>query len=150
MSKKSNSIKINYTQLNPEAKFSKSKLEAACYDIFLLNDYYIEHKSICVINSGLAFDIPEGYHMKLFIRSGVSTKQNIMLINSVGIIDSYYKQEVLYTIFNNSNQAKFLNKGERIVQFLIEKNVDVDFNLVDSQELNKEDPFKNGFGSSGK
>ena len=48
-----------------------------------------------VYGTGLAFEIPEGYVGLIFPRSS-NAKKDLMLTNSVGVVDSGYRGEVMF------------------------------------------------------
>lgn len=69
-----------------------------------------------MVPTGLIFDIPKGYSVRLHARSGTSLKQGLVLINSEGIIDSDYVEEVYVLLTNTSANSVKINKGDRIAQ----------------------------------
>ena len=125
-----------------------------------------------VYGTGLAFEIPEGYVGMLFPRSS-NAKTNMYLTNSVGILDSGYRGEVMFkykTVHNVSNYlphwwyAKVLKRkgyevhidcithkaykvGDRIGQIIIIPYPKIDFVEVD--ELSETERGTGGYGSSG-
>ena len=62
-------------------------------DLVATSKHYDEHGNV-VYKVGLAFEIPEGHVGLLFPRSSVS-KYDLALTNSVGVIDSGYRGEVM-------------------------------------------------------
>lgn len=48
----------------------------------------------CMVHTGLAMAIPDGYEMQIRSRSGLALKDGIMVLNSPGTIDSDYRGEV--------------------------------------------------------
>lgn len=75
-----------------------------------------------MVPTGLVFDIPEGYSVRLHARSGTSLKQGLVLANSEGVIDSDYVNEVMVLIHNISENAITINEGDRIAQAELVKN----------------------------
>lgn len=69
-----------------------------------------------LIPTGLIMDIPEGYSVRVHARSGTSLKQGLILVNSEGIIDSDYVDEVFVLITNISDNGLWINSGDRIAQ----------------------------------
>lgn len=61
-----------------------------------------------IYGTGLAFEIPENYVGLLFPRSS-NTKKDLILGNSVGVIDSGYRGEVILIFKKNMNVNKFEN-----------------------------------------
>lgn len=107
-----------------------------------------------VYGTSLAFEIPHGYVGLLFPRSS-NTKKDLILGNSVGVLDSGYRGEVVFkfksTIFNEETmQYEYgyseYNIGDRIGQIIIMPYPQVEFNLVD--ELSSSDRGVGGFGST--
>ena len=83
-----------------------------------------DHYGNVSYGTGLAFEIPEGYVGLLFPRSSIS-KQELSLANSVGVIDSGYRGEVILkfkptlAIFSkvetkSLNQIKISDETEQI------------------------------------
>lgn len=101
-----------------------------------------------MIDTGLHFEVPRGYEGQLRIRSGISTKYGISLINGVGTIDSDYRGEVRVPVINLSDKVYILEDGERIAQLIIApylKEVVVGVDVL--SDTNRGD---GGFGSTGK
>jgi dUTP pyrophosphatase len=69
-----------------------------------------------LIPTGIVFDIPEGYSVRLYPRSGLSVRKGLTMINGEGIIDSDYVEEVYVTMHNASHQTIKISHGERIAQ----------------------------------
>jgi hypothetical protein len=53
-----------------------------------------------LIPTGLIFDIPEGFSVRLHSRSSLSLKKGLMMVNGEGIIDSDYFDECYMMLFN--------------------------------------------------
>lgn len=117
-----------------------------------------------VYGTSLAFEIPHGYVGLLFPRSS-NTKKDLILGNSVGVIDSGYRGEVIFK-FKYGLKAKphyhaintmeavipefqeEYETGDRIGQIIIMPYPKVTFIEVD--ELGISERGNGGFGSSGK
>lgn len=126
-----------------------------------------------VYGTGLAFEIPKGYVGLLFPRSS-NAKTNLILTDSVGVIDSGYRGEVTfkfkclhYRIINylswwwhkyvlkkeiqNAEIHMFFHNpyevGNRIGQLVIVKHPYIE--LVESEELSETERGKGGYGSTG-
>jgi dUTP pyrophosphatase len=102
-----------------------------------------------VYHTGLAFEIPKGYVGYIFPRSSIS-KYSLQLTNSVGVIDSGYRGEVLFKFktISNKKDFKLYEVGERIGQLIIMPYPNIE--LVEVDELSSTDRNEGGFGSSGK
>lgn len=115
-----------------------------------------------VYGTSLAFEIPENYVGLLFPRSS-NTKKDLILGNSVGVIDSGYRGEVILIFKKNMNVNKFENAiksrekfisldeyevGERVGQIIIMPYPKVTF--IEVNALGTSERGNGGFGSSGK
>lgn len=123
--------------------------ESACFDLYIPEDenITITPHSLTDIDLGIQTEIPKGYHAKLFIRSGKGA-QGLMLLNSVGIIDSDYRGNWKAWIVNCDSSVRILRGGERVFQFLVEKNNDI--TLEESLQLSETARGVGGFGSTNK
>ena len=97
---------------------------------------------------GIAMEIPEGFVGLVFPRSSIRNTE-LMLSNSVGVIDSGYRGELQAT-FNKLNGLDSIsyNVGDRVCQIVIVPTPVVQVKIVD--ELSDSERGEGGFGSSGK
>ena len=95
--------------------------------------------------TGLAIEIPEGYVGLLFPRSSIS-KTSCCLRNSVGVIDSGYRGEIMLKFGFSSNLGCY-KVGDRVGQLIIMPYPQVQFEEV--EELSDTDRGSGGFGSTG-
>jgi len=102
-----------------------------------------------LIPTGLIFDIPSGYSMRLYPRSGLALKQGLTLANNVGIIDSDYVKPVFAMITNISGNTQYVLHYERICQGELFKNQSCILEEISEQPERKTDR-DGGFGSTGK
>ena len=98
-----------------------------------------------VYYTGLAFEIPEGYVGLLFPRSSIS-KTSHFLRNSVGVVDSGYRGEIMFKFGYGSN-IKSYRVGERVGQLIIMPYPSIEFEEVDN--LSDTERGEDGFGSTG-
>jgi dUTP pyrophosphatase len=99
-----------------------------------------------MISTGVSLAIPEGFVGLVFPRSGLATK-GITLKNSVGVIDSDYRGEILVSLVNNSLETVEINKGDRIAQIVFLPVTQFPFISVD--KLPETMRGTGGFGSTG-
>lgn len=118
---------------------------SACFDLYSIENTTFAGSN--VFRTGLAFEIPEGYVMLVYSRSGHGFKADIRLANCVGVIDSDYRGELLIKLTIDSNLIHVIGKGERIAQAMIVPYQSVLFEEVD--ELGTTERGVGGFGSSG-
>jgi dUTP pyrophosphatase len=145
-------MNLNVMKLHPGATIPAYAHDAdGCFDLYAVEDAAINSKMLipshAVIRTGLAFEVPEGFVMLLFSRSGMGVKQQLRLSNCVGVIDSGYHNEVLVSLQNDSNGNRSVKAGDRIAQAMIIPRPKVQFHEVESFDSNKRK--SEGFGGSG-
>lgn len=135
-------------------------------DITCTSVEYDKEKDRFIYHSGLSFEVPQGFGMLIFPRSS-NTKTESYLPNSVGVLDSSYRGELMfiyklrtrredisgdnnypvseYTMLNDYSPYKV---GDRIGQIIIFPYPTIDY--VESEELSETERGENGFGSTGK
>jgi dUTP pyrophosphatase len=130
-------MKVKIKKLHKDAR-----MPVYAYDDDACADLY------AYIRSGFAMEIPIGYSVQIYPRSGKACKSQLIELNSPGIIDSSYRGELLTCMKNLSNDIVSIKKGDRYAQMFLVKNIKMYFEEVD--ELNETDRGDGGFGSSGK
>ena len=167
---------LHYYKLHPEVKDPiRATRGSACFDLysFLQEDKpikvylnqleVVENKDRLVLNgrvqvnpnervlipTGLIFDIPRGYSVRLYPRSSLALKQGLTLANNVGIIDWDYVEPVFAMIVNISGDVKYVNHNERICQGELFKDQPCIIEEVKDRPQTKTDR-KGGFGSTGR
>lgn len=81
-------------------------------------------------------------------RSGLGSKNGIVLGNLVGLIDSDYQGQLFVPLWNRSQTPFTIEPGDRIAQLIIVPVVQAEFNIV--QEFEESSRGEGGFGHSGK
>ncbi len=97
-----------------------------------------------VIHTGLAVEIPEGYVGLVFPRSSIS-KYDMHLRNSVGVIDSGYRGEIIVK-FGYKPEGTLYKMGDKIAQLIILPYPQITFEEV--TELSETERGEGGFGST--
>lgn len=141
---------IKIKTLTKTAKIpTQGSVYAAGYDLYAAIDFpvWIHPHETVKVGTGLSMEIPENYWGAIFARSGLATKMGLRPANCVGIIDNDYRGEVIVAIHNDSNDSQVINDGERIAQFVLMPQINIEFKKVDS--LNDTDRGVGGFGSTG-
>ncbi len=103
--------------------------------------------NITRVPSGIAISLPEGYAAFAFARSGLGVKHGITLANSVGVIDSDYRGEVLIGLINLSKEPYTVHPGDRVAQLVIMPVVAA--TLIEG-DVGDTDRGDGGFGSTGR
>lgn len=99
--------------------------------------------------TGLAIAIPEGYVGLIFPRSSIS-KKDLLLANSVGVIDSGYRGEIKcrFKITGEYHiDESFYKAGDKIAQLIIIPFPTIE--LEESDELSDSERGEGGFGHTG-
>lgn len=121
---------------------------AAAFDFYALKEVNLYGGSDQTAHTGIAMEIPPGYAMLLFSRSG-QTKDNVRLTNCVGVIDSDYRGEIMIKLTrDNPFGAVSYPPMSRVAQGIIMPVPKIQF--VHVEELSETDRGAGGFGSTGK
>ncbi len=99
------------------------------------------------IHTGIALEIPTGLVGLIYARSGMACKRGLAPANKVGVIDSDYRGEIMVALYNHSDEAVTVSKGERIAQLVLAPFITADFTEADSLEDSVRG--EGGFGSTG-
>lgn len=101
-----------------------------------------------MVPTGLIFDIPEGYSVRIHPRSGLSFKQGLVLANLEAVIDSDYVHETFVLLTNMSENQQTINVGDRIAQAELVPQLKYDIEEVSEAPTQKTDRV-GGLGSTG-
>ena len=138
--------RVTDTAIVPEVKTNGS----AGYDLCVDSSETIEippHKTV-MAQTGLAFEIPDGYFGAIYARSGVSTKRGIRPATCVSVIDSDYRGNVGLPLHNDTDEIRVVEPYERVAQMVLQKALVVDIEIV--EDLNDTERGDGGFGSTGR
>lgn len=137
-------VKNNVNARLPEYKTDFS----AGADLYSVVDYELKPNEIAAIDTGISFNIPEGYEVQIRPRSGLALKYGITVLNSPGTIDEDYTGPIMVILINLSKTSFKINVGDRIAQIVISPYVQADFIEVENKK--KTNRGENGFGSTGR
>ena len=105
-----------------------------------------------LVGTGVQVRIPKGYVGFLLPRSSLS-KKHVVMLNSVGVIDSDYRGEILACLsYTGTNDWIQLDQDERIVQLVVVPIAlpEVTVRYQDDEQWNDTARGTGGFGSTGK
>lgn len=165
-------LKIKIKKLHPDAVIPKyAKPGDAGMDLTATSKSYDDHGNTCY-GTGLSFEIPDGYVGLLFPRSS-NAKKDLLLSNSVGVLDSGYRGELMFKykksiripyfgtlklllsdlgVTNSLTVKNCVGEeykiGERIGQIIILPYPQIEFE--EAEELSDSERNTGGFGSTGK
>ena len=124
---------------------------SAGYDIEAAEDTAVGPGRVALVPTGLKAYLPPGEVLLLTIRSSLAAKHQLMLANSVGVIDAdYYNNpgnegHIQVAIYNAGAGAYTVKKGERIAQGMF-----FAYRTVDGDTAGEGATRTGGFGSTGK
>lgn len=137
-------------KIHPNAKFPSRQTEgSAGYDIQSCMDepITIAPGAVRLIPTGIAVSIPEGMEIQVRPRSGMSSKNRILIINSPGTIDSDYRGEIFVPMMNLGEENFTIEPGMRIAQLILAKVESIEW--IFGKDLDETLRGDKGFGSSG-
>ena len=136
---------INKDLPTPPLKYAKQG--DAGIDLTATSKSYDEFGNV-VYGTNRAFEIPEGYVGLLFPRSSNANK-DLILSNSVGVLDSGYRGEVMFKFKSSYGHytENTYNIGDRIGQLIILPYPTIEFE--ESDELTTTERNTQGYGSTG-
>jgi dUTP pyrophosphatase len=101
-----------------------------------------------MIPTGIAVAIPSGCAGFVQPRSGLALKHGVTVLNSPGLVDAGYRDELRVILVNLDPVEEFtLHRGDRIAQLVIQRVEAPELRVVD--ELDDTDRGTGGFGSTG-
>ena len=112
----------------------------------------LSHGSPVVCGTGLAFEVPEGWALMIYSRSGHGVKTNTRLANCVGVIDCGYTGEVIVKLTMDDEYLDpeidlHIKPGDRIAQAMLVQVPRIEFEVV--EQLSLTERGEQGFGSTG-
>lgn len=143
-------VRIGFRRLHEKAQQPRKATEGssgfdlhACLDAPLV----LEPGSAGLVPTGLAVSIPVGYEGQVRARSGLALKNQVMVLNGPGTIDSDYRGP-LGVILANLGQAPFsIEHGDRVAQLVVSAVPEAEW--VEEAELTETGRAEGGFGHTG-
>lgn len=125
-------------RVDPSTTFpTKGTEKATCYDVYLPSDITIPMNSALgtpvKINLGLTMEIPEGYDVRLYLRSSVARDTALIMSNSVGILDEDFRGELCAYVHNLGRYTLTFPKDRRLFQ--IELNKKPEYSVEEAVEI---------------
>jgi dUTP pyrophosphatase len=106
-----------------------------------MTEDYVEY------DTGLQFQLPEGYAMLIFPRSS-NSKKDLLLCNSVGILDAGYtgNLKLRFKLTTEGYTEKIYNPGDKVGQIMIIPYPEINF--IEAEVFNETERGDGGFGST--
>jgi dUTP pyrophosphatase len=147
--------------------------DAACLDLYALEDTEFEPGEIKLVRTGWAAEVPKGWRINIYVRSSTPLKKKFILANSIGVVDNDYRGELMVQLMNvktktvpaynqeeglsmrnrNEDVAVFthnkISRGDKIAQLEIVLDAHKLFTVAIVNELSSTNRGAGGFGSTG-
>ncbi len=138
---------VKFKKLVPEAKPPKFGKPGDAGADLVATSVQLKDNQV-IYGTGIAVEIPEGMVGLVFPRSSVRN-YDLFMSNSVGVIDSGYRGEIMVTfnVKNPSGIQEIYTEGDRIAQLVIMPVPVVRYTEVD--ELSDSERGTGGHGSTG-
>lgn len=141
-------IDIDIKLLDERASIPEYKTDgAAAFDICSITNGFVEAGRPLLCRTGIAVEIPPGFAMLIKSRSGHGFNDGVRLANSVGVIDSDYRGEIMVKLTADERHSLKVKVGDRIAQAYILPIPRTRFKLVEA--LSDTARGAGGFGSTG-
>lgn len=118
--------------------------DAACYDIYAIEDQYVKAWEPTTIRTGIAFEIPKGYRMSVLSRSSNLLRRNAIQVPL--IVDADFRGEVLVCWICTKDYQ--ILAGDRVAQVAVEPVIPTRFQWAN--DLSKTKRGAGGYGSTGR
>lgn len=150
MEGRNENMKVKVRKVSPTAVLpTRGSQSAAGYDLYadLETDLEIAPHETAKIDTGLQFELPEGYFAGIFARSGLAVKEGLRPANCTGICDSDYRGNYIVAMHNDSESVRVIQPRERIAQMIVMPYLSLEFE--ETEELSGTERGAGGFGSTG-
>ena len=120
---------------------------AAGMDLRAAEDMTLKPGARCLMPTGIAIALPEGFEGQVRPRSGLAVKHGITVLNAPGTVDCDYRGEIKVPLINLGETDFIIHRGDRIAQMVIAPVVRIAWRQV--VLLEETTRGEGGFGSSG-
>jgi len=144
------SLSIRVRRLDPDLPLpSRTHAGDAGYDLIARVEVRLEPGGgRALVPTGIALAIPEGYAGFVQPRSGLALRHGVTCLNTPGLIDAGYRDEISVLLVNTDPAIPFtVERGDRIAQVVVQKVEAVEWQEVES--LDDSDRGLGGWGSTG-
>ena len=118
----------------------------AGFDIYSVESVFLKPGERRIIQTGIGSEIPKGWYVQFFDKSGVASKLGLHALG--GVIDSAYRGEWGVILINLSKEKVAIEVGDKIVQGVFLPITQPKIKEV--KELSTKIDRGGGFGSTGR
>lgn len=102
-----------------------------------------------LVPTGVAVAIPPGYAGFVQPRSGLAWRHGVTCLNTPGLIDSGYRDELRVILVNTDPEVDYhVQRGDRIAQLVVQRVEQAAFELVEALDTTARG--NGGFGHTGR
>src|SRR5260370_30562902 len=102
-----------------------------------------------LVPTGIALAIPEGYAGFVQPRSGLALRHGVTLLNTPGLIDAGYRDELCVLLVNLDPDSPYeVHRGDRIAQLVVQRVETASF--LRAESLSESARGLGGFGHTGR
>jgi len=115
-------------------------------DLFAASDTTLDARGgRALVPTGIAIAIPAGFAGFVQPRSGLALRHGVTVVNSPGLVDAGYRDEIRVLLINLDPVEPFkISRGDRIAQLVIQR-----FETVEWAEVADLDETERGLGGWG-
>ena len=118
------------------------------FDMISRKDVRVPSGEIRLIPVNVIVEVPEGVMLMIASRSSLPRRKGLMIPNGVGIVDQDYRgpdDEVHVQVYNFTDEAAIVERGERIAQGILVRIEQVEWEEMEDVQGES----RGGFGSTG-
>jgi len=144
-------VRIRVRRLDPDLPLPGRRHPGdAGYDLYARVDVRLgAGGGRALVPTGIAVAIPDGYAGFVQPRSGLALRHGVTCLNSPGLIDAGFRDEVSVLLVNHDPKIPFdVRRGERIAQLVVQRVHDIDWHEVGT--LDETVRGTGGWGSTGR
>jgi len=141
---------LSFKKLNDKATLPQYQTEgSAGFDLHacIEKSITIKPNEVALISTGLSSEFTNQYELQIRSRSGLALKNQIIVLNAPGTIDSDYRGEIKIILYNLSKQDFIVKCGDRIAQGIFCPIVKA--HITEVSNLEETTRGEGGFGSTG-
>jgi dUTP pyrophosphatase len=102
-----------------------------------------------LVPTGVAIALPHGYAGFVLPRSGLALRHGVTCLNTPGLIDAGYRDELKVLLVNTDPAAPYeVRRGDRIAQLVVQRVEQAAFEVV--ERLSSSERGTGGFGHTGR
>ena len=118
-------------------------------DVYAVEDCYIAPMTRELIPLGFCVSIPTLTEIQVRPKSGLALKNGLTVLNTPGTIDSNYRGELCVILFNSSDEAYQVKKGQKVAQIVLCPVLHVEQWSIVKDIESETSRGSGGFGSTG-